>query len=429
MAWNFPGAGGGGSAAVTSFVTVGSGSEDYASIAAAIAASKYNIRLTSSITEAASTAMPNQPIRIVFDGPSITLTMAANTQWTSASYSVVFQVHLNGGTIKRDSDSSANLYLFDFTEVLGRVDFYGGGTYRTLGSTSTSNALCNPLVGSRMFGSYDIRASNSGSVGAGINCAAEFYAESLNIIGGGSSSKNGLVLTGSVAQRINKLVSSGTWNTASSSMAINITTGSECSIGTLEVTSLAGTEYRLGCVVENYQDDTALTRTVVTADTRILSGSITANQNWTFPSSLDGVVIKDVALIGFEIEPHRISYKEKATTGNTKTELFIDASALRLAVASDQSYLCNLRLISQRDQQDIAVFQFLGATIHNDGGTTTILNGTASSSPDASVGTGSTLTLHIEADNTNDALAVFVTANAGQNWSHKLTVDLVEITN
>ena len=125
----------------------------------------------------------------------------------------------------------------------------------------------------------------------------------------------------------------------------------------------------------------------------------------------------------------RIQYKKTSTTGNVKTELFIDASALRLTVASDQSYLCNLRLISQRDQQDYAVFQWLGAVIHNDNGTTTIGNGATATTPDTSLNTGSSLTLDIEADNTNDALAVFVTANAAENWSHKLTVDLVEITN
>jgi len=54
---------------------------------------------------------------------------------------------------------------------------------------------------------------------------------------------------------------------------------------------------------------------------------------------------------------------------------------------------------------------------------------TTAAALDHSVGTGSTLRLDISADNTNNALKLEITANAGENWDHKAILIYSRVTN
>jgi len=114
----------------------------------------------------------------------------------------------------------------------------------------------------------------------------------------------------------------------------------------------------------------------------------------------------------------RIEFKATSTTDATKTQLFIDASALQFLLASNDVAHCGLKVTCVRDNQDDATFFIPTFNAKNDGGTTTVsAPGTlAALTPDDSHGTGSTLTVDVEADDTNDAPAIYITANASENW-------------
>ena len=429
MAWNFPGAGGGGGGRTTSYVTAGSGAgDDYTTPLAAIDAMPLGgvIVVTSDVTEASDVALPVQNFRIIFER-DFTWTFNNNVQLTKASYNLKnFEVWLNGANIAYANDTQG--IPLNITGS-GSVKFYGGGSVANTSTLGANTQLIGSAIEKYFFGHYVFTLPNANACGISTTTYGT-YIESMEFIGGGSSCYHGLQVLGTVGSNyIGNLEFSGTWSTSNAQVPWRIDDTSTGKVEYIQFTSGSASdiEHRARC--DNLSLNAVAKELTLYADTRIYSGSMGASNTFVFPSPLGGLVFKDVDGAGFEIEPHRISYKETATTGNVKTELFIDASALRLAVAIDQSYLCNLRLISQRDQQDYAVFQWLGAVIHNDNGTTTIGNGATATTPDTSLNTGSSLTLDIEADNTNDALAVFVTANAAENWSHKLTVDLVEITN
>ncbi len=115
----------------------------------------------------------------------------------------------------------------------------------------------------------------------------------------------------------------------------------------------------------------------------------------------------------------RIEFKPTSTTDATKTQLYIDASSLQFELNSNDVLHGTLKVTCVRDNQNEAVFYVPVFTAKNDGGTTTVsAPGTLSAlTPDDSSGTGSTLTLDVEADDTNDAPAFYITCNASENWN------------
>lgn len=126
-----------------------------------------------------------------------------------------------------------------------------------------------------------------------------------------------------------------------------------------------------------------------------------------------------------------IEFKPTSTTDATKTQLFIDASSLQFLLNSNDVAQCSLKVTSVRDNQNEAVFYVPVFVAKNDGGTTTVsAPGTlASLTPDKSSGTGVDLRLDIEADDTNDAPAPYITANASENWDHKAELTALVLNN
>ena len=129
----------------------------------------------------------------------------------------------------------------------------------------------------------------------------------------------------------------------------------------------------------------------------------------------------------------RIDFKATSTTDATKTQLFIDASALQFLLASNDVAHCGLKVTCVRDNQNYAVFYVPIFTARNDGGTTTVsAPGTLTDltpDDDGSSGTGGTLRLDIEADDTNDAPAIYITANASENWDHTAELTALVLNN
>jgi hypothetical protein len=404
------------------FVTVGSGTEDYANIAAAIAAGEYNIRLTSSITETTS-VIPNASINVWFDGPEIGLTFSVNQQWTSGGYTQNFNVYLNGGYINRSQSSGGAEYLFDFTgTTTAKVNFYGGGLLQDNGSTLAGSALCNPVVHTKMFGHYKLTCSNLDD--AKIECTSSFYADSLNFVGGGPACESVLKLSGACFGKIGLLEFSGTYSTNSADRALiaSMTNGETFKIGVLESSTASNIGYKVGCEIGSYL---STNRIELTSASRILSGVGAPSSYEAFPSPLGAMVFKGVVNAGFSIEPGRIEYKTISTTDATQTELTI-VGTNRFTLASDQTALVNIRVLAQRDNQDWASFLWLNCVIANDGGVYAITNGTASTTPDQSKGTGSTLTLALDA---SSGLRIRGTAQAAQNWDWKTIIDIISVAN
>jgi hypothetical protein len=121
----------------------------------------------------------------------------------------------------------------------------------------------------------------------------------------------------------------------------------------------------------------------------------------------------------------RIEYLATSTTDATQTELTFDGTN-RFTLASDQTAMVNIRVLAQRDNQDWASFYWINCVIANDGGVYAISNGTASTGPDWKKGSGSTLTLALDA---SSGLRIRGTGNAAENWDWKTVIDIIHVTN
>ncbi len=118
-----------------------------------------------------------------------------------------------------------------------------------------------------------------------------------------------------------------------------------------------------------------------------------------------------------------VKFKPTSTTDATKTQLFVDASSVRYAIASGETRQLQVRVTSTRDNGDVASFYSPFSIIKNVSGTTSMVGAVTGGGPDLSDGTGGTLLLDISADNVNDDLKLEITANAAENWTHAVTVE------
>jgi hypothetical protein len=145
----------------------------------------------------------------------------------------------------------------------------------------------------------------------------------------------------------------------------------------------------------------------------------------------DGLASKFIGCMDATGLPHhanndgRIVYDSTATTDATQTELLRDGTA-RFTLPADTTAIVNIKILAQRDNQDWASFQWLGAIIANDGGAYTATNVTASAGPDHSKGTGSSLVIALDA---SSGLRIRGTANAAENWKWQTEIEFVTATN
>lgn len=118
----------------------------------------------------------------------------------------------------------------------------------------------------------------------------------------------------------------------------------------------------------------------------------------------------------------------RATTDNTPSELFLDGASLRAAIPINTTWAFHI-LTSARDDQaataESAVWEVRGA-ISNDNGTTSLV--AAVTSTTLADDTGGTWVHAVTADNTNDALIITVTGEAGRNIRWVSQMRIVQVT-
>ena len=90
--------------------------------------------------------------------------------------------------------------------------------------------------------------------------------------------------------------------------------------------------------------------------------------------------------------------------------------------------LCNIRIVSVRSQpanSNWATFQWMGAVAEDvdDDTVFNVFNGAVSASPDNSLNTGVTLRISIAPNTGNTELEVKITANAAEDWIHRLVLE------
>ena len=416
------GGGGGGGGAVTSFKTVGSGLEDYATVQAGITAGFYNLRITSSITETVSiAAFPNQDVTIEVDGSGITWTFGLNVSFSSASYLKTFTLNLNGGTVAWGNSSTGTHPLELGGGVLqGVVAVYGGGRLLNTSTANTTHFIKN--VNQTLSGHYEIYPPNQ--IDGGLGSVAKL--ESAHFIGGGAFCSNAIALSGENPSRVETLRFSGIWDTFGQPWEFF---GHDIHVGEIDI-KLTSSAFSVVIPpllnLEILNADFTSRLIGLTDGGKVYGGKVDAACTYAIPAfGENNTIWRDVVGSGFNIEPGRISYKTISTTDSTQTELTI-VGTNRFTLADDTTAIVNIKILAQRDNQDWASFQWLGAIIANDGGAYTATNVTASAGPDHSKGTGSSPVIALDAFS---GLRIQVTGNAAENWKWQTEIEFVTATN
>jgi hypothetical protein len=406
---------------VTSWKTVGGdASDDYATVVTAIAAGEYSLILTSSVTETTGASIPNADINVIFESPSFTWTFNANIRLVNASYTSAFRVYLNGGTIAW-SPSTGSFQPFGMSNSAGIFEIYGGGT---LANTATVNIspIAHTNLNQGYFGHYKILTPNYQS--GGITASNRLSADSIELVGGGPGCAWGINngTTDSQTQRIGSLAISGSYSTSLSPLALSTSTTVEMLTANLTSTT---TPITLGGVISRYLGDVSNTNPVTISAGADVDGrldDIPTGTVFTFPADLSDVIFQSKR---FSVTPSQVDCDIVSTTDATQTELTI-VGTNRFTLASDQTAMVNIRVLAQRDNQDWASFYWINCVIANDGTVYAITNGTASTTPDQSKGSGSTLTLALDA---SSGLRIRGTGNAAENWDWKTVIDIISVTN
>lgn len=418
-----------GGGAFTNYVTVGADAScDYATFQLAFAGGERLIRLTSSVTETIAGAPPSGNYHIIVEDPDYTLTFNAGIIWTQAA-AIEMDFYLNGATI--GYTSGAIQVLFDFTVGLGGavVRFHGGGHFNNSASTHANNDLVYFNASQQYHGHYKFTLPNQGGCGISFSSGTgAFILDSAEFVGGGSSCHDACsVSVAGPGGIIGQLEFSGTWSTTNNDRPFAITTPATRSPLTVEVIDMStasACELSLDCIIQSLTVS-ASSNIDISSGCRLYGGIVAAGVTWAYNTS----AVKDMVIKGvenaFEIEPHRIKYQETSTTDATKTELFIDATALQFDMYSNDGIQCNIMVKAQRDDQSVACFQVLNVLGINNGGTTSGVNGVASGTVDQSTSTGSTLLLDVEFDDTDDAITIYGTGNAAENWTWSVEVKLI----
>lgn len=416
---------GGGGGRVTSWKTVGTdGSDDYATISAALDDGEYSLIMTSSVTETVGTTPPNTNINVIVESPTFAWTFASNVGFDGASYTSAFRLFLNGGTIAWASTSS-NFSPFNMTNSGGTFEIYGGGKWNNT-STITLNAIAHANLRQGYFGHHVINLPNVTS--CGIRSSTRLTADSIELIGGGSACayaiNNGS--TDFFAQRIGSLEVTGSWSTSLSPLALSKTTTVTKLVTNLTSTT---TPITLGGTITRYLPDASNTNPISISDGADVNARLNAIPDttvFTFPATLSGVRFLSTR---FSIEPDRIVYKKKSTTASTKVELFIDNNALQFDLASNDMVRFDLTVTGFRDNQEFVTFTALGLVIKNDGGTTTLDGAITSGGNDKNDQTGTLALLDVSADDTNDSLKVEITPGNTENWDWATTLSNITLIN
>lgn len=419
----------GGGGAETTFVTVGTGDEDYATVREANAAGFYAVKITTSVTEDATWTVGNENHHIVLDGPHVAWTYAANVEFTSTTHTKLLRIDLNGGAlVHAPSSGSKNPINFTAGAGGGFVEFHGGGTITNNGGgVSGGTSVVDSGSHQKYFGHYVFNLQND-TQGGIYTSGRSLYVESVEFVGGGSSCSKALEANSPTDfVYVGHAVFSGTFaagNMWDIDPAVFVTLGKFISNTT------SASLIRLDSSMDYLQLEGSTAHPITFTDKcNIKAGDVSSTCTYTFPSTLGNLVFKNVIGAQFSIEPGIIEFKPTSTTDATKTQLFIDASALQFELASNDVAQCSLSINCVRDNQDEAHFLVPVFIAKNDGGTTTVSapGELAGLTPHNPTGNGHSLRLDIEPDDTNDAPAIYITANASENWDHKskLTVNLL----
>jgi len=115
------------------------------------------------------------------------------------------------------------------------------------------------------------------------------------------------------------------------------------------------------------------------------------------------------------------------TTDGSATNLFLDGGNDRLTIPTDTAWMFDLRLIAaEQDMANIKKFHRTGAIV-NDGGTITI-SSIDTIGTDQTIGSPGAWSVAVSADDTNDALDIQVTGEAGTNIRWVAEVQLQEVS-
>lgn len=452
--------GGGGAAAVTDFVTVGSGSEDFSGLGAAWAAGNSNVRVTSSYTESATVTIPNRDLRVVFDGAGITLTFAPGVTIASTTFTSTLRMFINGGTIVYATNSGFT-YPFDLSVASHpTVEFYGGGIFTSNSTPTQGTQIVNPYAHQKYFGTYTFNLPSKRK--CGIKADSELYIEEMNFVGGGGLCYLAFISLGTTTpprlftQYVRKIEFSGTWNTSGGSFTMEaydpngITGPYDClEIETLLISTTSSVKIRLGCIVNRliHTTNNAISITAI-EPIEIRNGEVSSSDIWDFTGNFISRKTRIRCLLrragsdpgdaGFYLEDGKWIAQKTTTTDATQTELFFDPSAtLRFGIRRYQGALIDVIVYCQRKipvqgsspPGDQAVFRLQNLLLSHDGTTATLVGGNASLAPVVSTGTGSTVRLSVTVDNPNKALALKITGNAAEDWDTRASITFLELTN
>jgi len=417
--WGWAAASAGGR--VTSWKTVGGdASDDYATISAALSDTEYSLIVTSSITESVGVAaLADVDVNVIFESPSFTWTFNDGIQIISASYESRFNVFLNGATITWGNTTSVS--PFDFSGNQNTFNLFGGG-FLTNTSTVATTPLVEYVCSQGYYGKYDITAANVAT--GGIYGTRYFYAEHLKFTGGGTSCYWALNVIAPDTCSIGVLEFTGAFSQSSSSPCYAL--NNRCPVDYIYFNMSDGTEpiEIWGEVGVIRQQNTNTLNFNAGANVRQgyqASGSAAVNIDAIYDRNISYKDTTSTGALNWAISPTKYIYEVLSTTDATQTEIDVH-DGQRLAPASNWTAHCDIKVLSMRDNQDWAVFQMLNVVIANDGGVYTITNGATGGTPDQSKGTGSTLTLDVDA---SSGLRIRITANASENWDHKAEVNFV----
>lgn len=410
--WGWAAAAGGGR--VTSWKTVGGdASDDYTNVSNAIDDGEYSLIVTSSISEGAGTTLPNVDINVIFESPSFTWTFSNSIGFDNGFYTKTFNVFLNGATITW-GPSSQNFPPFNMNNASGTVNVYGGGDL-TNTATANNNAFAHANLSQGYFGHYVVTLANTQT--GGIRSSTRLTAESLHLIGGGSSCAYGFNngSTDVYTQRIGSLRLSGSFSTSLSPLALSTSTTVDHLTANLTSTT---TPITLGGVIKRYLGDASNTNPITIsagADVDFRLDTVPTGTAFTFPTDLSDVRFQSALL---SVTPERVEYKTTSVTTATTTELFIDGSALQYDLASNDGLVFDIRVTGQRDNQEQVIFTAIGLMAINNGGTTSLEGAITSGAPDKTTQTGTAITLNVSADDTNDSVKITV-GHPAENWDFK----------
>lgn len=111
------------------------------------------------------------------------------------------------------------------------------------------------------------------------------------------------------------------------------------------------------------------------------------------------------------------------TTNNTATEMRLDGSTTRLAIASGTSIHATIKIIGIKSDGTSVATYIRQAAIKNVAGTTSLVGDIITIGNDTAAGTSVSIT----ADDTNDALKIDVTGITSETWRWVATVEGVEV--